>query len=121
MNDLSLGYDVCNIWLQHPSDVATYRARSDNGNCQAALDPKCVDALQSMASTEASVAAHSVPITDQANSSAAQLPTVCTKIGNKIKSSFPKECKRYFNSEALWPAREYNDFLRRCDDRRSLR
>ena len=104
MNDLNLGYDVCNIWLQHPTDVAEYRAQEDNGDCTTAFDENCVDALQKLANSEAAHTAFSVPVINMPNSSAAALPTVCTKIGNKIKTSFPKECKKYFKNYGLWAA-----------------
>lgn len=106
MNDLALGYDVCNIWFQHPTIQTEYRAQQDDGSCTTALDEKCIVALTQIASSEAVVAVRTVTPTDQANSSAAALPGVCTAIGNKIRTSFPEECSRYFKDLALWAARE---------------
>ena len=98
-DSLSLGYDVCAIYLE-PLGILNNtdkRAQYDTGSCLAAFDEDCVTALQLQSQDFALQLVGSPTALPNSNLTADSLPSVCDRIAEMMTSALPKQCSPYVN------------------------
>lgn len=98
-DSLSLGYDVCALYLE-PLGILNntdMRARNDNGSCLAAFDEDCVTALQLQSEDFALQLVGSPTALPNSNLTADSLPSVCDTLAKMMTSALPKQCTPYMN------------------------
>lgn len=98
-DSLSLGYDVCAIYLE-PFGILNntdMRAQHDNGSCLTAFDEGCVAALQLQSEDFALQLVGSPTALPNSNLTADSLPGVCDTLAQMMTSTLPKQCKPYVN------------------------
>lgn len=98
-DSLSLGYDVCAIYLE-PAGILNntdMRAQRDNGSCLTAFDADCVVALKLRSEDFALQLVGSPTALPNSNLTADSLPSVCDKLAQMMTSALPKECMPYLN------------------------
>ena len=98
-DSLSLGYDVCAIYLE-PLGILNntdMRARHDNGSCLTAFDGDCVAALKQQSEDFALQLVGSPTALPNSNLTADSLPGVCDSLAQMMTSALPKQCKSCMN------------------------
>lgn len=98
-DSLSLGYDVCAIYLE-PLGIlenTDLRAQHDNGSCLAAFDADCVAALEQQSEDFALQLVGFPTALPNSNLTADSLPGVCASLAQMMTSALPKQCKPYMN------------------------
>lgn len=108
-DSLSLGYDVCTIYLE-PRGIlenTDMRAQHDNGSCLAAFDGDCVTALQQQSEDFALQLVGSPTALPSSNLTADSLPGVCDSLAEMMTSALPKPCKPYMDEGMSLKAHAY--------------
>lgn len=98
-DSLSLGYDVCAIFLE-PLGIlenTDMRAQYDNGSCLTAFDADCVSALQQQSEDFALQLVGSPTALPDSNLTADSLPSVCDSLAQMMTSALPNQCRPYMN------------------------
>jgi hypothetical protein len=98
-DSLSLGYDVCAVYLE-PAGILNNthaRAQHDNGSCMTAFDGDCVTALQEQSQDFALQMVGSPTALPNSNLTADSLPGVCDRIAELMTSALPKQCMPYMD------------------------
>jgi len=103
-DSLSLGYDVCAIYLGLGALKNTnLRSQYDNGSCLATLDASCIDAVQQQAEDSAMQLVGSETFLSDGNLTTNSVVGVCDEIARRMTSALPQPCKPYYNETKYLP------------------